>query len=263
LPATSRLIVDGARPKPAAMTRPDAPAARLREISSRSANDSRNSARQRGTGRIPPVRLSKSRTVEGCRRIARANTFTASPDRHRRHTSSTSAGDNAVFTTPTTPLPHQTPGSTRCCDDPLRPPAIEAEEANYGLVVRFLECVQHLASHRQEGFLAAEDVMVLLGPRCTIIWKMLTDFWERVAAWSARELAPLEPTTEILSVENEQLRAVLWTSNRTLPGGHKLGLAHALRYEKAGGIPIPAFSQLAAALDAAGPPLHRGIIETA
>ena len=40
------------------------------------------------------MRLSSSRTVDGFTRICRASTFTAGPDRHRRQTSSTSAGDN-------------------------------------------------------------------------------------------------------------------------------------------------------------------------
>jgi hypothetical protein len=94
LPATSRDTVDGARPSTPAIVRSDRPAARPREISSRSANESRNSHRRRGTGRIPPVRLSRSRTVDGFTRICRASTFTASPDRQRRHTSSTSAEDS-------------------------------------------------------------------------------------------------------------------------------------------------------------------------
>jgi hypothetical protein len=58
----------------------------------------RGSHRRRGAGRIPPVRLSRSRTVDGFRRICRASTFAACPDRHRRQTSPTSAGDNAVRT---------------------------------------------------------------------------------------------------------------------------------------------------------------------
>lgn len=52
-----------------------------------------------------PVRFSRSRTVDGCRRISRASTFTASPDRHRRHTSSTSAGDNTRLRHPPPPHP--------------------------------------------------------------------------------------------------------------------------------------------------------------
>jgi hypothetical protein len=48
-------------------------------------------------------RFSRSRTVE--RQLARRPRLrlTASPDRQRRHTSSTSAGDNGVRTTRTTP----------------------------------------------------------------------------------------------------------------------------------------------------------------
>jgi hypothetical protein len=54
---------------------------------------------------MPPLRLSRSRTVDGCRRISRASTFTACPDRHRRQTSSTSAGDNADRTIDHHPIP--------------------------------------------------------------------------------------------------------------------------------------------------------------
>jgi len=104
LPPTSRDTVDGARPNLAAMLRSDNPAANPREISSRSATVNRSSPRRRGNGRTPPQRFNRSRTVDGCRRIALARTFTASPERHRRHTSSTSVGDNAVRTTATTPL---------------------------------------------------------------------------------------------------------------------------------------------------------------
>jgi hypothetical protein len=104
LARTSRLIVDAARPRCAAITRSDNPAAMPREISSRSAGDSRTSHRRMGAGRIPPVRCNRSRTVEGWIRISRARTFTACPERHRVQTSSTSAGDNfnglATTTTP-------------------------------------------------------------------------------------------------------------------------------------------------------------------
>jgi hypothetical protein len=44
---TSRLTVDGARPKRAAIVRSDSPLAKPREISSRSANDNRNGERRR------------------------------------------------------------------------------------------------------------------------------------------------------------------------------------------------------------------------
>ena len=44
------------------------------------------------------------------------------PDRHRRHTSSTSAGDNAVRTIGHHPIPSPEAKIMKCCDDPLRPP---------------------------------------------------------------------------------------------------------------------------------------------
>ncbi len=52
---TSRLTVEGERPNPVALARNDRSAAKPREISSRSANDNRNSHRGRGAGRTPPT----------------------------------------------------------------------------------------------------------------------------------------------------------------------------------------------------------------
>ena len=104
-PATPSTAPDPARP---AIARSDNPAARPREISSRSASDSRSSHRHRAAGRIPPLRLIRSRTVDGLRRISRASTLTACPDRQRRQTSSTSAGDNAVRTIGHHPIPPPT-----------------------------------------------------------------------------------------------------------------------------------------------------------
>jgi hypothetical protein len=63
LRATSRLIVDGARPKPAAIDRTEQPDAKPREISSRSTIVNRPTARHLGTGLIPPHRTRYARTV--------------------------------------------------------------------------------------------------------------------------------------------------------------------------------------------------------
>jgi hypothetical protein len=59
LRAISRAIVDGARPNLAAIARPDSPANTPREISSRSANDSRNGAAGRERDLTPPVLANK------------------------------------------------------------------------------------------------------------------------------------------------------------------------------------------------------------
>lgn len=56
LAATSRLTVEAGRPKARAIARYDRPAARPREMSSRSSNRNRPAARRRGTGLIPPQR---------------------------------------------------------------------------------------------------------------------------------------------------------------------------------------------------------------
>jgi len=101
-------------------------------------------------------------------------------------------------------------------------------------------------------FLSSEEVAALLGPRCRVCWRTLNDFWAAVAAWCVEALPPLESSEQILSVQNEELRALLWTGNRTLPDGTKLGLAEAVRYEQAVGVSIPGFSHVAAAFKTAG-----------
>ena len=53
--ATSRLTVEGERPKPAAIPRIDRPAAIPREISSRSSSTSTAEPRRRAAGAIPPL----------------------------------------------------------------------------------------------------------------------------------------------------------------------------------------------------------------
>jgi hypothetical protein len=113
----SRLIVEAARPNDLAIARSDQPAARQREISSRSVKLNRNGARRRATGPIPPARSSNARTVDGLTRICRDSTRTACPDRHRDHTSSTCARLNGRrFPTPTTPSHHR----KRECQEVLR-----------------------------------------------------------------------------------------------------------------------------------------------
>lgn len=58
----------------------------------------------------------------------------------------------------------------------------------------------------------------------------------------------LEPGDELRSVQNENLRALMWSASRTLPTGATVGLAQAVLYEKAGGPPIPGYSHIAAAI---------------
>ncbi|MFB9909069.1 hypothetical protein [Allokutzneria oryzae] len=127
-----------------------------------------------------------------------------------------------------------------------------ADEAAHDFAMTFLEQVQNLTSHRLKTFLGPDEVTGLLGPRSAVWWRVLDEFWAAVAAWCADNQPPLESSEEILSVQNEQLRAMLWTTNRTLPTGAKLGLAAAVRYEKATGAGFPGFSHIAVALRSTG-----------
>ena len=122
---------------------------------------------------------------------------------------------------------------------------LAAEEANHELVVGLVEVLQHLASHGLEQFHTTEEIRVVLGPRCLLVWEAVEKFWVAVAQWS-RENGELRSNEDVLSVENPQLRAILWTSNRSLGDGTRVGTSDALRYEKAGGVPIPGYRELIA-----------------
>jgi hypothetical protein len=94
LAATSRLTVEAGRPKVRAIARYDKPAARPREISSRSSSRNRTAARRRGTGLIPPQRSRYARTVPVHSPSSLAVGFAACPARNRSHTWSIACGVN-------------------------------------------------------------------------------------------------------------------------------------------------------------------------
>jgi len=127
-----------------------------------------------------------------------------------------------------------------------------SDEANYPFVLAFLEDLQNLVSHGLKTLVTPEQVTALLGPNSLACWTTLTQYWMAVAAWCGKAEVALESNERLLNVENEQLRTLLWTNNRTLPTGEKLGLAHVVGYEKAGQPPLPGYSHIAAALDTFG-----------
>jgi hypothetical protein len=127
------------------------------------------------------------------------------------------------------------------------------EEDNYDFVISFLEDVQNLVSHHLSTLCAPQDITPWLGQRCAGCWATLARFWDSVAAWCSQTGVTLEPSDELLSVQNEKLRTLLWTANRTLQTGAMVGLAEAVLYEKAGGAPIPGYSHIAAAIKRIGP----------
>jgi hypothetical protein len=126
------------------------------------------------------------------------------------------------------------------------------DEANYEFVVSLLENIQNLVSHGLDMFWSPDEVYTLLGTRSAVCWDTLTGFWAAVADWCARTGLSLEPVEPLLTIQNEQLKVLLWTGNRTLSTGEKLGLAQAVRYEKANGVSIPSYSHIAVALRSTG-----------
>lgn len=78
-------------------------------------------------------------------------------------------------------------------------------ESEYELVVSFLEDVQNLSSHGLAIMRSSEEVRALLGPRCTVCWNNLNDFWTAVARWCAQTDRALEPMARFLEVDNAQL----------------------------------------------------------
>jgi len=83
LRATSRLIVDGARPSSAAIARSERPATRPRETSSRSARLSARFERLRSGGRMPPDGDSTEKIDDDSRSNRRPIELIDSPRRHR------------------------------------------------------------------------------------------------------------------------------------------------------------------------------------
>ncbi|MFJ5270897.1 hypothetical protein [Streptomyces sp. NPDC088358] len=126
------------------------------------------------------------------------------------------------------------------------------DEPNYEFVVSLLENIQNLVSHGLDTFWTPDEVYAQLGPRGAACWDTLAGFWIAVADWCARTGLPLEPVEPLLTIQNEQLKVLLWTGNRTLSTGEKLGLAQAVRYETANGASIPSYSHIAVALRSTG-----------
>ncbi len=118
------------------------------------------------------------------------------------------------------------------------------QAANYDVVVSFLEDLQNVTSHGMSQFYSQIEITAWLGPRSAICWASLAAFWQDVATWSTANSVQLQNSEEILAVENEDLRRLLWTTNRSLPSGLRVNLAAVLRYERAGGTPVPGYEQL-------------------
>ena len=103
----------GSAPSPAAIARNDNPAARPREISSRSANDKRSSLRSRGVGRLPPASAMNFRSDTFCLPRCFAMRFTGTPASRMSQITAFSASENRL-----TPAP---PDRRRECS-PIRQP---------------------------------------------------------------------------------------------------------------------------------------------
>ncbi|MFC9327353.1 hypothetical protein [Kitasatospora sp. NPDC057015] len=126
------------------------------------------------------------------------------------------------------------------------------DEDEYDVAVTFLWNLQNLATHGLDTVRSSGEIYLLLGPRSAICWDSLAGFWSAVAEWRARTGVPLEPVAPLLGIENEELRTLLWTMNRTVSAGAKLGLADAVRYEKAVGSSLPGYSHIALAMRTTG-----------
>ena len=116
LAATSREMVEGARPRPRAIWRSNSPARSPRLISSRSATESRSGERSLTRGGSPPTAWRTRRTVTRWRPSLRATAAIPSPAAIRRRISSASSGPTStvprcrpISTSPGTPysVPHE------------------------------------------------------------------------------------------------------------------------------------------------------------
>ena len=104
---SSRDTVDGARLRRPAINRHESPATTPREISSRSASDSRSLDRRGTTGGRPPVDATSARSASIERPSARLIERSELPARYPRQISAFSCTVNADRTITTTPIAHK------------------------------------------------------------------------------------------------------------------------------------------------------------
>jgi hypothetical protein len=127
-----------------------------------------------------------------------------------------------------------------------------ADAAAYPAVLRFLEDLQNVVSYGDPAFVTDEQVSALLGPRTASAWACLHAFWQDVLKWCDGQQITLSPADDVPAVANETLRALLFTTNRRVPGGSRIGPAHAVRFERATGNAVVGLEHVTAALAAAG-----------
>jgi hypothetical protein len=60
-------------------------------------------------------------------------------------------------------------------------------------------------------------------------------FWADVVAWCDQNGMELGSSTSLDAITNPELRLHMWPSYRSLPDSRRVGLTHAVRYEKATG----------------------------
>lgn len=118
------------------------------------------------------------------------------------------------------------------------------QAANDDVVLSFLEDLQNVTSHGMPQFYSQPEISAWLGPRSATCWASLAAFWQDVANWCETNSVQLHSNEDILAVENEELRRLVWTTNRSLPSGLRVNLAAVVRYERAGGTPMPGYDQL-------------------
>jgi hypothetical protein len=100
----------------------------------------------------------------------------------------------------------------------------------------FLEDLQNVASHLIEGMITSEALLPLCGPRTVAVWLSVDRFWNDVVAWCDENGVDLKSSESLRAIQNSELRLHMWPSSRTLADGRRVGMAQAIRYEKATGI---------------------------
>jgi len=105
----------------------------------------------------------------------------------------------------------------------------------------FIEGLQNAMSHATKTLFTAEELLPLCGPRTMAGWETVERFWADVVAWCDTSGVDLESNESLRAVENPAPRSIMWPSCRSLPDGRRVGLSHAVRFEKAVGGPMPGF----------------------
>lgn len=103
----------------------------------------------------------------------------------------------------------------------------EPDEVKVREIGWFCEVAQNGASWSCHGYPAADELVPALGPNLNAVWERANAYWQDVA-----DSTEAEDDVDVASVQNRQLRALLFGDVRILPDGRQVHMSQVVRYER-------------------------------